>query len=199
MKGNLRHVRKGHVKQTSLVPGMSETSHMSGHSPNQQPGPGPPPTQARPSPARPVLRIALPLPRNSCRSKNRHLTSSSACSRTTDAARCSAWPRRATRSNIHHHSLHPPAPHPLRIFSIKQPDHPSIHPASHPPIHYPNTHHHAPAIMHPPSQGAHLHQHSELSLCFFRGKWRLTKRATATRDTCPQEEQCTRAPQEYKP
>ena len=69
------------------------------------------PTQARPSPPRPVLCIALPLPRRflrahdinwsydarTCPCLNRHLTSSAACSRTTDAAR-SAWPRRATRS-----------------------------------------------------------------------------------------------------
>ena len=72
-----------------------------------------PATQARASPARPVcwlhdsllvLRIALPRDdinlsndARTCPCLNRHLTSSAACSRTTDAAR-SAGPRRATRS-----------------------------------------------------------------------------------------------------
>ena len=59
----------------------------------------------------PVLCIALPLPRGfliswsndarTCPCLNRHLTSSAACSRTTDAARL-AGPRRATRSNYKH-------------------------------------------------------------------------------------------------
>ena len=72
------------------------------------PSPGPPPTN--PSNSLLVLCIALPLPRGflrahdinwsndtrTCPCLNRHLTSSAACSRTTDAAR-SAGRRRATR------------------------------------------------------------------------------------------------------